>query len=74
MSGTALASPAATVNVKCVLSSERAPIITNIELCKYSLKEKEKWSRNPDGGLTLGETGCPTVCHKIRLNLTLDII
>jgi hypothetical protein len=50
------------------------PVITNPQLSEENLKEKEKenWSRDPDGGLTPGQTGRLTV-SQMTLTLTLMI-
>jgi hypothetical protein len=44
--------PAATVNYRPVLSSERVPIITNLQLSKEKFKEKKKMVMSPTPGQT----------------------
>jgi hypothetical protein len=45
--------------------------MTNLQLSKENLKEKEKLVTGPDGGLTPGQTGQLTVGRKITSTLTL---
>jgi hypothetical protein len=64
-SGTALARPAATVNYRPVLSSERALQNNNRKCLKKVSRRKKNWSRVPDGRLTPRRTGRLTIGRNV---------
>jgi hypothetical protein len=72
-SGTVLARPAATVNYRLVLSSERALQNNKPQLSKRkSQGERKNWSWVPDGRLTPRRTGRVIVGRNVTLTLNDD--